>query len=111
MKISCLKERSWRGCPPEIRHRYFQFELDWFWSDVEDDGGEWRQRQRKLRFIGCQRLLNPCKNGYKSFSRTHKLLDPKSFLIESVKLVFHNRMDCQVVEKIENWVMVVEAKM
>ncbi|KAK8625159.1 hypothetical protein V6N13_090035 [Hibiscus sabdariffa] len=21
MKISCLKERSWRGCPPEVRHR------------------------------------------------------------------------------------------
>ncbi|KAK8596909.1 hypothetical protein V6N13_001520 [Hibiscus sabdariffa] len=59
MKISCLKERSWRDCPPEVRHRYFQSELDWFWNDVEDDGGGWRQRHRKLRFIGCQRLMNP----------------------------------------------------
>ncbi|KAK8576422.1 hypothetical protein V6N13_032344 [Hibiscus sabdariffa] len=59
MKISCLKERSWRGCPPKVRHRFFQFELDWLWSDVEDDDGGWRQRQRKLRFIGYQKLLYP----------------------------------------------------
>ncbi|KAK8583355.1 hypothetical protein V6N13_022061 [Hibiscus sabdariffa] len=58
MKISWLKERLWRGCLLEVRHRFFQSEPDWFWSDVEDDGGGWRQRQRKLRLIGCQRLLN-----------------------------------------------------